>query len=158
MRLRGPAVNAGDICNRSPVRVGAGATLADAAALMREHRVGTLVVVSPDADKTPLGILGERDLALSIAGDCDPRTLAVVNVMGQSTHTVSEDESIRDVLALMRRHGIGAVPVVTHAGGLAGVVTIDGFLDLLAEQLTDMMVAIERGRDGDAGSAKPRAD
>ena len=146
-------MNASDICNRAPVLVGADTTLAEAAALMREHRVGTLVVVAGPRG-APLGIVGERDLALAIAGDRDPRPLTVESAMRRSARTVAEDGSVRDVLALMRRDGLGAVPVVTDAGDLAGVVTIDGFLDLLAEQLTDMMLAIERGRAGDAAAVQ----
>ena len=138
-------MNAGDICNRAPVLVAADATLGDAAALMRDQRVGTLLVVAEGALGAPLGVLNDRQLALALAADEDPRGVVVASTMARNPPTIAEDGSVSEILRLMRERGLRAVPVVDRAGGLVGVVTIDGVLDLLTEQLADMMLAIERG-------------
>lgn len=138
-------MNAGDICNRAPALVGPSATLREAAALMRDQCVGTLIVAADALRPTPLGVLNDRHLALAIAGDDDPRGAVVASVMARDPQTIPEDGSIREVLRLMRGRGVRAVPVVDRGGILVGVVTIDGVLDLLSEQLADMTIAIERG-------------
>jgi CBS domain-containing protein len=55
---------------------------------------------------------------------------------------VSEDEDVLDALKIMRRRGIRRLPVLTRAGTLAGIVTIDDLLELVAEQLDDLVKAI----------------
>ena len=141
-------MNAGDICNRSPVLVTARTTLAEAAALMREHQVGSLVVVDDAGSALPQGVVSDRHLALALADGGDPRYTAVERVMARDLRTVPEDESVSAILKLMRARGMRAVPVVDRTGRLAGVVTADGFLDLLSGQLADMMFALEKGLTG----------
>ena len=46
----------------------------------------------------------------------------------------------------MRERGVRRVPVLTRSGALAGLVTIDDLLDNVAEQLSDVVHAIERER------------
>jgi CBS domain-containing protein len=60
--------------------------------------------------------------------------------------TVHEKDSVADVLRLMRERGVRRVPVLTHSGALAGIVTIDDLLDIVAEQLGDVAHAIQRER------------
>lgn len=60
--------------------------------------------------------------------------------------TVRESDSVSDALRLMRERGVSRVPVLTHSGALAGLVTVDDLLDVAAEQLTDVVHAIERER------------
>ena len=57
----------GEICNREVVVTTRDATVADAAKLMRDHHVGTLVVAAPsDAAQRPVGIVTDRDLVVEI--------------------------------------------------------------------------------------------
>lgn len=44
-------------------------------------------------------------------------------IMSQGAHTAREDQSVVDAAALMRDHGIGALPVVGQDGSLTGIVT-----------------------------------
>lgn len=64
-------MRAGDIMNRKVVTVSPHASVREAARLMREHNIGTLVVVD---EEYPVGIITERDLAtrvvaLDLSGD-----------------------------------------------------------------------------------------
>jgi CBS domain-containing protein len=123
-------------------------TLPEAAKLMREHHVGSLVVVVDRlSERVPVGMLTDRDLAIAVlAKEVDARTLAVRDVMSTELFTVREQDSITDALRLMRERGVRRVPVLTHSGALAGIVTIDDVLDILAEELADVVHAIERER------------
>ena len=47
---------------------------------------------------------------------------------------------------LMREKGVRRVPVVTHSGALAGILTIDDLLELMAEELGEFARTIDRER------------
>jgi CBS domain-containing protein len=56
--------------------------------------------------------------------------------------SVSEDEDVLEALKIMRKRGVRRLPVLARAGTLAGIVTIDDLLELVAEQLGDLVKAI----------------
>jgi CBS domain-containing protein len=141
-------MNAGEICNREVVVAYKDMTLPEAARLMRDHHVGSLVVVvNRLSERVPVGMLTDRDLTIAVlAKDLDPRTLRVSEVMGSELYTLREQDSVTDALRLMRERGVRRLPVLTHSGALAGILTIDDVLDIVAEQLSDVVHAIERER------------
>lgn len=138
------AMNVGEICNRIVMFAYRGTSLTDAARLMREHHVGSLVIVDETAQgRVPVGMLTDRDIVVAaVAGDVNPRTVTVGEVMQGELQTVREEDSVFDALRLMRRRGIRRLPVVTMGGTLAGIVTVDDLLGIAAEQLNDLVRAI----------------
>jgi len=133
-----------EVCKQVVVFAYRGMALNEAARLMREHHVGSLVVVEErDTGKSPIGMLTDRDIAIAVvARDLDPRTLAVGEVMTTDVVSVRDDDSVLDALALMRRQGVRRVPVVTRAGLLVGIVTLDDLLRIVVAQLDDLVGAI----------------
>jgi CBS domain-containing protein len=134
----------GEICNRVVTVAERATPLADAAKLMREHHVGSLVVVENRAGaRVPVGILTDRDIVVAVvAGGVDPATLTAGDVMAGELLTVREQDSEFDALQLMRRRGVRRLPVVGADGALAGIVTVDDLLEIVAEQLDDVVRAI----------------
>jgi CBS domain-containing protein len=49
-------------------------------------------------------------------------------------HLASDDVPIETALGLMRRHGFRRLPVIDNGGRLAGLITLDDILMLLAEE------------------------
>jgi len=141
-------MNAGEICNREVVIAYRDMSVPEAAKLMREYHVGSLVVVVDRlSERVPVGMLTDRDLALAvIAKEVDPRSVDVGEVMSTELFTVRESDAIPDVLRLMRERGVRRIPVLTHGGALAGIVTIDDVLDIVAEELGELVRAIARER------------
>ena len=141
-------MNAGELCNREVVFAYRDVRLVEAARLMREHHVGSLVVVVDRlSERVPVGILTDRDIVVAVvAKELDPRTLAVGDVMTGELLTIREKDGISDALRLMREKGVRRVPVITHSGALAGILTIDDLLELVAEELGDFVRAIGRER------------
>jgi CBS domain-containing protein len=139
-------MNAGEICNREVVVAYRDMSLAEAARLMRERHVGSLVVVVDRlSERVPVGMLTDRDLTVAvIAKEVDPQPLAVRDVMSTDLITVREQDSMADALRLMRERGVRRIPVLTRSGALAGILTVDDVLDILAEQLNDLVRAIAR--------------
>ena len=141
-------MNAGELCNREVVIAYRNTTLVEAAKLMREHHVGSLVVVVDRlSERVPVGILTDRDIVVAVvAKELDPRTLTVGEVIGGELLAVHEKDTIPDALRLMRERGVRRLPVLTHSGALAGILTIDDLLELIAEELGGFVRTISRER------------
>ena len=141
-------LSAGDVCSRSVVFAYPALSIADAARLMREHHVGSLVVVEETpAGRRVLGMLTDRDIVTGVvAKGVDPALLRVEDLMGDDLVSAREDDSVIDLLAVMRRKGVRRIPVVDGQGLLIGLAALDDLLEVIAEELTLVAQAIESGR------------
>lgn len=137
-------MNISELCNPFVVTAQRATPLADAARLMREHHVGSLVVVDETGKgRVPVGVVTDRDIVVAVvAREVDPRTLTTGEVMTTDLATVRPEDPVEVALRLMRRRGIRRVPVVSDAGMLMGIVTLDDVLEKVADQLSDAVRAI----------------
>jgi CBS domain-containing protein len=144
----------GEICNREVVIAEPGLAVPEAARLMRQYHVGTLVVVEEAAGRRrPLGIVTDRDIAIEVvAAGVDPDGLTVGDIMAAELASVREDVSVFDTIRYMRARGVRRVPVVDNGGWLIGIVTLDDLFELLAEELSEMADMISRGRQREAAT------
>jgi CBS domain-containing protein len=67
---------------------------------------------------------------------------------------VNEQDDVLDTLQRMRRRGVRRVPVLAANGTLAGIVTLDDLLELVAEQLGDIVKAITAEQSREAKTRK----
>jgi CBS domain-containing protein len=141
-------MNAGEICNRDVVVAESGMGVVQAAQLMRQYHVGSLVVCAwQGSTRTPIGMVTDRDLTVAVlAKELDPATLTVGEVMPADVYTVREEDTVTDVLRILRERGVRRVPVINRDGALVGIVTLDDLLDIAAEQLNDIAASIRRER------------
>jgi len=141
----------GTICNRDTVFTTRNSSIVDAAQLMRDHHVGDLVVVDEQAGRrVPVGIVTDRDLVIEIlAKQVEPGSVTVGDVMSGELVTARESDGLFDTLQRMRAKGVRRVPVVDAGGALAGIVAVDDFLDLLAEEISALarLVSREQARE-----------
>src|ERR1700690_2859845 len=116
----------------------------EAARLMRTHHVGDLVVVDePGAERTPLGIITDRDLVVEVlAGGLDPATTPLGSLMHRPVVIASESEDSSAVIERMRVHGVRRLPVVDHAGSLVGIVTLNDLLKLAIDEASALLAVI----------------
>lgn len=149
----------GEICNREVVFARPDESVRSAALLMREHHVGSLVVVDESGGKRiPAGILTDRDIAVGVVAlGLDPEATLVDAVMSPEVVVEREDAGVAETVALMRRKGLRRLPVVDRTGSLVGLVSADDLLELLAEELTGLasMVAREQRRETEQRRALP---
>jgi len=150
-------MNAGEICNREVVVAYRDTSLSAAARLMREHHVGSLIVVVERAkERVPVGILTDRDIVVAVvAKELDARTLKVGEVRSSGVFAVREQDGLAEVLRAMREHGVRRVPVVTPSGALAGILAIDDLLELVAEELGDFVRTISHERVRESRAREP---
>lgn len=146
----------GQVCNRIVVFAYRDTPLPEAARLMREHHIGSLVIVEEaERGRVPVGILTDRDIAVAVVAQAlDPRTLTAGEVMSGELVTANEQDDVLDTLQRMRRRGVRRVPVLAANGTLAGIVTLDDLLELVAEQLGDIVKAITAEQSREAKTRK----
>ena len=133
-------MSVGEYCNRQVIVVNKTDSIREAVALMREHHVGTVVVVEKMTTMmVPVGILTDRDIVIEIlAQDIDIDSVSIADVMSFELVTVAENTKLLDAVSVMRTKGIRRLPVVNTEGGLVGILTVDDVLELLAEQISNI--------------------
>ena len=145
-------MKASEFCNREVVVIDKEATVADAARLMRELHVGSVVVVEADGDvKRPIGVLTDRDIVVEfVATGLSPDDIAVGDAMSYDLVTIVESEGLFETIEQMRAHGVRRMPVVDDRGGLVGLVASDDALELIMEELADLVKLVVRQRRSEA--------
>jgi len=136
----------GEICSREVIFVGKNDSVATAARLMREHHIGSLVVVDKRGDKNvPVGMFTDRDVTVGVVAlDLSPAESAVGDVMSPGLSSVREDAGVAETVALMQQEGVRRLPVVNAAGGLVGLIAADDLLQLLSEEMSALAGIIFR--------------
>jgi signal-transduction protein with cAMP-binding, CBS, and nucleotidyltransferase domain len=130
-------MSVGRICSRCTHLAGPEESVLVAADRMKDENVGTLLVV--DADRRPVGILTDRDLAVRVvAPGLDARATTVGQVMTAHPRWVGEETPIEDAVAAMRGLAVRRMPVVDGDGRLAGIVSVDDVLELVTEELGNL--------------------
>ncbi|MDO8300462.1 CBS domain-containing protein [Lacisediminimonas sp.] len=138
-----------ECCIRDVICCNAEATLQEAAALMRKHHVGDLIVIDKDpAQRIPLGILTDRDIVIeTVATGLDVATFTAGDVMSAPVVTVPEDAGFVEALRVMRNRGVRRLPVTNSEGTLVGLVSADDILQLLAEEMSMLARTAAQQRD-----------
>ncbi len=132
----------GDIARRDVVTVDLEATLTDVAHVMRNERVGSVVVV--DGKGTVAGLLTDRDLVVSgLAEGRHPDECIANDILSTNVFSVAPDVDVADVARRMRDQGVRRVPVM-RGHDLVGIVTLDDLLVHLGEEF-DCLVSVVKG-------------
>ena len=128
------------LCTTDTVCCGRHESVQGAALLMRKHHVGDVVVVDePDGERTPIGIVTDRDIVVSvIALGLDPVGLEVGDIMSDDLLVAGEHDDPYLTIEHMRLRGIRRVPVVGEGGRLAGIVSADDLLCYLAAEMEEL--------------------
>ena len=109
-----------EVMTRPAVTATADEPVAAVSSRMRDHSVGSVVVI--DGDK-PVGILTERDLVRFAAVGGDSELSSVSEWMTPDPYTFGSNESCVDAFARLSEHGFRHIPVVDD-GLLVGVVSM----------------------------------
>lgn len=105
---------------REVVTLGEENTVMEAAVLMREGKIGSVIIVKNDA---PIGIVTEGDITYKVVAEGkDPRKTLMKDIMHSKLKTVGPDEIIEKVAGMLRDEGIKRLPVVNDRGRLIGII------------------------------------
>ncbi|HVY95997.1 MAG TPA: CBS domain-containing protein [Solirubrobacterales bacterium] len=110
------------------------------AQLMRDHRVGSVVIVDPQA--SPVAMVTDRDLTLRVfAAGAAPET-PVGEHASRPLVCGDPEMELEEAAALMVQHRVRRLPVVAD-GSLVGIVTLDD----IAVRSGDLEVAQKMTQD-----------
>jgi CBS domain-containing protein len=102
--------------------IGKDATVLEAARLMNEHKIGSLVVV--DHDRVS-GIFTERDILIRVVAERrDPAVARVHEVMTREMVCCRPDTDLEEARSVFKNRRIRHLPVVDAGQKLLGVVSI----------------------------------
>ena len=121
-----------EIMNPNVVSLGPNASLKDAAELMAQQKIGSIVIVD---NNEPIGIITERDFATKIMLQPYSADSKVSEAMSSPVVYITSNQSVADVIDIMANKDIRKVPVIDN-GKVIGIVTGTEFLRLFV-QATD---------------------
>jgi glycine betaine/L-proline transport ATP binding subunit len=124
-------IRAKDIMIDHPVVCFKNASLLRCIEKMRSSKVDSLMVI--DRESYLLGII----TAKQIQNKTD-RNIPVEEIMNSRFISVQPDDSIIDILELVKEHKIGQVPVLDDFGVLKGIITKSSLVTTLSSQFLDM--------------------
>ena len=143
-------MSVGEICTREVVIARQEDSTLEAARLMRTHHVGDVLVVDErDGVRVPVGIVTDRDLVVEIiATELAPTVIKVGDIMASELGAVKESCGLFEAIQYMRAKATRRLVVLDDvSGGLAGIVTLDDLLGLLAEELAALARLVDRGHE-----------
>jgi CBS domain-containing protein len=111
-----------DLMTRSVQTIDDGATVAQAAARMREEDVGWLPVLS---DGRAVGVISDRDIVVrAVAGCRDPATTEVQEMASEEAVTCAPSDSVGQAAELMKNRCVRRLLVVDGDDRPVGVLSI----------------------------------
>jgi len=107
-----------DVMSSAIITVDPAATVAQAATVMAEKRVGSALVMEGDS---LAGIFTERDIVRALSQDFDAPGHPITHWMTRDPITVGPDASVEDALETMLAGGFRHLPVMARDTVLGGV-------------------------------------
>ena len=110
------------------------------ASRLGSENVGAVVITE---DNKPVGMITDRDIALSVGEHDDLADQSADQIMTSDPVTIREDE---DAMAISQKIGdahIRRLPIVDDGGELTGIVTLDDLVATIGEQLENVADVIE---------------
>lgn len=150
-------MNIADICTRELVMADKNASLQQAATLMRQHHVGTLVIVANAAEgMQAVGMVSDRDIAIeAVARGLDAKQTPIGRLAEGKLAVVPGSASIEEAIAAMKDRGVRRLLVASDSGQLAGIVSLDDLLDAVAHGMAELARIGRAGIEREAAERAP---
>jgi len=117
-----------DIMSPAPVCMAPGESVSAAAQAMRQHGIGTVLVL---ADGRLSGLVTDRDITVRVLAEGrDPRTTSIGDICSAELVVLGPDDDVEEAARLVRERAVRRIPVLAD-GRPVGVVSIG---DLALEQ------------------------
>jgi signal-transduction protein with cAMP-binding, CBS, and nucleotidyltransferase domain len=144
-------MNVARIYTRTVVSVPRSHSLQQAAALMRRHHVGALLVTDdePNIDQA-IGIVTDRDLVMqAMAEGLHPSEVTVDEVMTPEIAGVAEAADAHEAMMTMRDLGVRRLAVTGEGGAVVGILSLDDIVDAMSIEMENLagVIRSERGRE-----------
>jgi CBS domain-containing protein len=117
-----------DIMTKSVIVVDSTITVNDAAKLMEDVKVGSIIVME---NNIPVGIVTDRDFVVKIVAHAYQISTSVKQIMSTPLIVIGPDESVWMVADLMYTRGIRKLPIVED-DKVIGIITATDLVNHLA--------------------------
>lgn len=133
----------GELIRREPVAVSPNTRIQEAARIMSESSVSSLLITDPLYDPTQggtelLGIVTDRDLRERVVAQNYPLENAIAEVMTTQLSTIERDELLFEALLMMLRDNIHHLPVL-HRQQIVGVLSLS---DLISQETQNSLFVV----------------
>ena len=118
-------IQVSEVMTRRPVVISEGKSVVEAAALMKRHSIGSLLVIDPDSNL--LGIITLDDIVYKAVAEMKCSVSLVDDVMSTSLITISPKDNVLSAIELMNENDIKQLPVLAD-GELVGFLTLKDIL------------------------------
>ena len=113
-----------DVMTKNPVYALPDDTVEKVAQLMKKEDIGPVPVVDNDRNKTLVGIVTDRDLALEVVAEGrNPQTTKVEEVMTRKLITCNANDNVESALKAMAQYQLRRIPVVENGNKLVGIIS-----------------------------------
>jgi CBS domain-containing protein len=146
------------LCQRAIVTIDGRRPIRDAAQLMLEHHVGTVVVTTTsEGQQQVVGLVTDRDLALAcVARTLDPSQVLVGAVASRPIACIPATSTAAQAAEAMHAAGVRRLLVRDEQGQVIGLLASDDVLAALVEPLQVLVrsigAGIERERTRSSGA------
>lgn len=121
--------------------ISAHASVEEAARLMRDHHVGSVVVVDSieEGKIYPIGLVTDRDIVVEIVAEgIDLKKLSVKDIMTPNPVTAKHTSSLQDLIARMKEAKVRRLPIVDDRKHLVGFVSFDDLLEKVGLEISSL--------------------
>ncbi|MBW9150888.1 ABC transporter ATP-binding protein [Clostridium estertheticum] len=132
-------IMAKDIMIDKPVKSVGERTILQALEIMKSSNVDSLLVV--DKGNTLTGLVTLKQIRTTLRKDPD-KTKRIKDLMETQLITVNQEDSIINILEVIKKEDINFVPVVDDNHKLVGLLTKSSLLSILSNQFIDMEVDV----------------
>lgn len=139
---------ASEIMTENPHVVTPDAPISDVAKKMRDLDVGIIPVVENLESRRLKGVITDRDITIRAVADGMGTNARVADCMTDRVRAVNKNDSIQDVMWVMRREQVRRVPVTDREGRLVGIIAQ---ADLAVDYASD-----DRNRETEVGETLER--
>lgn len=111
-----------DVMTTNVIGLPTGASVSEAAELMRDNGIGDVIVLDDGRVK---GVITDRDLAIRVLAEHrEPANTTVADVCSADVVSVSPDAPVTEAVSLMRDRAVRRLPVISSDGQAQGMISI----------------------------------
>ncbi len=130
-----------DIARKKVVTMDVESTAKDVIEKMDEERIGSVIITKNNKLE---GIVTDRDIAIEInRRNKTPSEIPIKKIMTEKPFTVRKDEGVFEVIRKTADEQVRRVPIIEENGDIAGIITIDDLLVLLATEFNSLSRVIQ---------------
>ncbi|MBI4455004.1 MAG: CBS domain-containing protein [Acidobacteria bacterium] len=113
-----------EIMTKSPACCTPDTNLKDVARLMVEHDCGEIPVIESSQNKTPVGVVTDRDITCrTVAEGKNPLTMTARDCMSGDVVTMTPETSLEECCKVMEENQVRRLPIVDEKGACCGILS-----------------------------------